>query len=69
MERLALFVVDRYGEVRVLHSFLYVSVGPYAIECLLQAFGVELSSEGLHLISEIPVASLTVRRAGSAVRR
>ena len=55
--------------MHIIHSFLSVQVGPYATEQRLLAFRVELPSEGLPPIADIPVAFLAVRRAVSAILR
>ena len=68
-ERLALLMVDQDGEVHVLHSFFSVSVRPYYTESCFLAFRGDITPEGLPPIANIPVDSLLVQCAFSAVPR
>ena len=69
MERLILLVVGRDGEVHILHSFFSNSGCNLLYRDLLALFQGRYSLGGLRRISEIPVASLAVRRSVSAVLR
>ena len=60
-------MVDQDGEVHVLHSFFSIPVVPYATKKILLAFRGGLPSEVLPPISKIPVTSLVMWRAISAV--
>ena len=69
MERLDLLMVNLDGEVHVMNYFLSIPVVPYVTKLGLMVFGGDLPLEGTPPITEIPVASLAVQRAVSAVMR
>ena len=69
LARLDLLAVDWYRDKHVLQSFFSVPVGPYDPEQRLFGCHGELPSEGLPMITEIPVASFAVRRFIGAVIR
>ena len=69
MERLALLEVDQDRTVRALHLFFSVTIIPYTITRWLLACSGKLLTEGMPTVTDLSLASFTVRRAVGAVLR